>query len=136
MIEKLEKIKVEALDAISEVNDEVALNNVKSKYVGKKSVFNEIMAGMSALSPEEKKSVGSKSNEVRKDVVDIISNYPDIIQMHGFYVDQKEHTIMFDIILKFETKSPSGTRNEIVDALKENYPEYQITINLDTDFSD
>lgn len=76
------------------------------------------------------------SNEVRKDVVDIISNYPDIIQMHGFYVDQKEHTIMFDIILKFETKSPSGTRNEIVDALKEKYPEYQITINLDTDFSD
>ena len=68
MIEKLEKIKVEALDAISEVNDEVALNNVKSKYVGKKSVFNEIMAGMSALSPEEKKSVGSKSNEVRKEI--------------------------------------------------------------------
>ncbi len=68
MIEKLEKIKVEALDAIEKCSDEVALNNVKSKYVGKKSVFNEIMAGMSSLSNEEKKTVGSKSNEVRKEI--------------------------------------------------------------------
>ena len=53
MIEKLEKIKTEALKDISECNDEVSLNNVKSKYIGKKSVFNEIMAGMSSLSNEE-----------------------------------------------------------------------------------
>ena len=68
MIEKLEKIKVQALKDISECNDEVSLNNVKSKYIGKKSVFNEIMAGMSSLSNEEKREVGSKSNEVRSEI--------------------------------------------------------------------
>ncbi len=68
MIEKLEQIKKDALKDISECSDEVTLNNVKSKYVGKKSVFNEIMANMSSLSNEEKREVGSKSNEVRNEI--------------------------------------------------------------------
>jgi len=65
MLEKLEEIKKLALEDISGCSDEVTLNNVKSKYVGKKSAFNEIMANMSTLSNEEKKEVGIKSNEVR-----------------------------------------------------------------------
>ena len=74
MIEKLEKIKNEALDGIKECNDEVTLNNVKSKYMGKKSVFNEIMASMSSLSNEEKREVGSKSNEVRTAITEELDN--------------------------------------------------------------
>ena len=65
MIEKLESIKNDALKDIEECTDEAMLNNVKSKYIGKKSVFNEIMKGMSELSDSEKREVGSKSNEVR-----------------------------------------------------------------------
>lgn len=65
MLEKLEQIKVDALKEISECTNEAMINNVKSKYVGKKSAFNEIMAGMGSLSNEEKREVGSKSNEVR-----------------------------------------------------------------------
>ena len=74
MIEKLEEIKKHALDDINECSDEVALNNVKSKYVGKKSVFNEIMAGMSSLSNDEKREVGSKSNEVRNLITEALDN--------------------------------------------------------------
>ena len=65
MLEKLEQIRVDALKEISECLNETMINNVKSKYVGKKSAFNEIMAGMGSLSNEEKREVGSKSNEVR-----------------------------------------------------------------------
>ena len=74
MIEELEEIKKHALDDINECSDEVALNNVKSKYVGKKSVFNEIMAGMSSLSNDEKREVGSKSNEVRNLITEALDN--------------------------------------------------------------
>ncbi len=74
MIEKLEEIKEHALDDINKCNDEVTLNNVKSKYVGKKSVFNEIMAGMSSLSNDEKREVGSKSNEVRNLITEALDN--------------------------------------------------------------
>lgn len=74
MIEKLESLKLEAIEAINNCNDETELNNVKSKYIGKKSEFTEIMAGMSKLSVEEKKEVGMKSNEFRTTVNETIDN--------------------------------------------------------------
>ena len=74
MIEKLESLKLEAIEAINNCNDETELNNAKSKYIGKKSEFTEIMAGMSKLSPEEKKEVGMKSNEFRTSVNEAIDN--------------------------------------------------------------
>ena len=76
------------------------------------------------------------SNEVRKDVISILSNYPDVKQMHGFYVDKIEHIIIFDIILEFDNPSPIETRNEIHSLVEEKYKDFQIIINLDTDFSD
>ena len=74
MLEKLEQIKNDALKEISECLDEATLNNVKSKYVGKKSAFNEIMAGMGNLSNEEKREVGSKSNEVRNIITESLDD--------------------------------------------------------------
>ena len=74
MIESLEKLKLEALDSINNCTNETELNNVKSKYIGKKSEFTEIMAGMSKLSVEEKKEVGMKSNEFRTAVLVISLN--------------------------------------------------------------
>ncbi|MBR4177751.1 MAG: phenylalanine--tRNA ligase subunit alpha [Bacilli bacterium] len=74
MIEKLEKIKNEAIESINECSDEAQLNNVKSKYMGKKSVFNEIMAGMGSLTQEEKREVGSKSNEVRNLITETLDS--------------------------------------------------------------
>ncbi len=74
MIESLEKIKNEALQSIDEVTDENSLNNVKSKYMGKKSVFSEIMSKMGSLSNEERKEVGSKSNEVRASITEALDN--------------------------------------------------------------
>ena len=65
MKEKLENVKNEALTEIEKCSDEASLNNIKSKYLGKKSVFSEVMSNMSSLSNDEKKSVGMVSNEVR-----------------------------------------------------------------------
>ena len=68
MKEKLESILSDALNEIEKCTDEATLNNVKSKYLGKKSVFSDVMSNMSTLSPLEKKSVGMVSNEVRNTI--------------------------------------------------------------------
>ena len=80
MIEELEKTLEVALKDIDECNDEATLNNVKSKYIGKKSVFNEIMSSMSSLSAEEKRNVGSKSNEVRTQITEALEKRLDKIK--------------------------------------------------------
>ena len=68
MIEKLENIKTNALDEISKCESEQELNNIKSKYMGKKSEFNDVMSEMRNLSNEEKREVGGKSNEIRNEI--------------------------------------------------------------------
>jgi phenylalanyl-tRNA synthetase alpha chain len=81
MIKELESIKEEALKSIDECEDETSLNNVKSKYIGKKSVFNDIMSKMSTLSNEEKKEVGMKSNEVRNLITESLDKKLESIKL-------------------------------------------------------
>ena len=119
MIEKLESLKLEAIEQINNCNDEVELNNVKSKYIGKKSEFTEIMAGMSKLSVDEKKEVGMKSNEFRTSVNDAIDNKLKAIKQDA--LNKQLESDKIDITLPSKKKK-RGTlhpltmvRNEIED---------------------
>ena len=80
MKEKLEKLKNEALEEISKCNDEFSINNTKSKYLGKKSEFSEIMSNMKTLTNEEKKEIGILSNEFRISVNDAINDKVKLIK--------------------------------------------------------
>ena len=119
MIESLERLKLEALESISSCTNETELNNVKSKYIGKKSEFTEIMAGMSKLSNEEKKEVGMKSNEFRTAVNEAIDNKLTAIKDEALNKKLEEDKI--DITLpsrkkKRGTKHPlTAVREEIED---------------------
>ena len=119
MKEELLKIKEEALEAIGDCVDEASLNNVKSKYMGKKSAFSEIMAGMGKLSPEEKKEVGSISNEVREAISDALESKTNAIKYEA--LNKRLEADKIDITLpskkrKYGTKHPLTTiREEIED---------------------
>ena len=94
MIEKLEKVKENALSEIAKCTDEASLNNVKSQYIGKKSVFNEIMSQMKDLSNEEKREVGSVSNDVRNLITQAI--------------DEKLERIKEDVLTELKTALDTG----------------------------
>ncbi len=119
MIESLERLKLEALESINNCSNETELNNVKSKYIGKKSEFTEIMAGMSKLSNEEKKEVGMKSNEFRTAVNEAIDNKLTAIKDEALNKKLEEDKI--DITLpskkkRIGTKHPlTSVREEIED---------------------
>ncbi len=110
MKEKLEQIKTEAQEEVKEVKDENALNNVKSKYMGKKSVFNEIMSSMGSLSQEEKREVGSKSNEVRSFLQELFEN--KLIEIKNEELNKKLERDKIDITLPSK-KRKSGTKHPL-----------------------
>ncbi len=110
MVEKLEQIKNDALKDIRECKDEIALNNVKSKYVGKKSVFNDIMSNMSSLSNEEKREVGSKSNEVRSEITNELESQLEKIKLEALNKKLEEDKI--DLTLPSK-KRKLGTRHPL-----------------------
>ena len=84
-------------------------------------------------------SINTKDKEVlaiRKEINKIVSSYKNVLQLHGFYLDKKEKTISFDIILDFEDKNRIETYKEIYDKVQEKYPDYKIIITMDIDVSD
>ena len=116
MIESLERLKLEALESISNCSNETELNNVKSKYIGKKSEFTEIMAGMSKLSNEEKKEVGMKSNEFRTAVNEAIDNKLTAIKDEALNKKLEEDKI--DITLP-SRKKKRGTKHPLTSVREE-----------------
>ena len=63
MKEKLQKIKEDALLAISAENAD--LEQIRIQYLGKKGELTSVLRGMGSLTPEERPIVGQVANEVR-----------------------------------------------------------------------
>ena len=74
--------------------------------------------------------------EIQKEIKQIISKYKNIIQIHGFYVDEEINNISFDLIFNFDELEPEKIVAEISKKLKEKHPKYDFNIIIDTDFSD
>ena len=50
---------------------------------------------------------------IQKDIHKIVFSHDNILQMHGFYLDEEEKTISFDIIIDFKEKSPEELYKKI-----------------------
>jgi len=71
----------------------------------------------------------------RKKIKKILSKYNTVLQMHGFYFNKEKKTIQFDIVISFEEVDKSKLYDEIYDKIKKIYPDYDINISFDNDFS-
>lgn len=73
--------------------------------------------------------------EIKKTLGKIIKEYPHILQLHGFYVD-KENNVYFDLIIDFEAEDKEKLKSEIVEKIKEKYPNYNYNVIIDSDITD
>ena len=74
--------------------------------------------------------------EIRKDVHDIVFSHKGVLEMHGFYLDESDKTLNFDIIIDFEVKNREELYKHIYDEVQEKYKDYKVSITLDVDISD
>lgn len=72
MKEKLMQIYKEAKEQIDRINLVQELNELKTKYLGKKGELTAILKGMGNVSPEERPKLGSLVNETRDSIVEAI----------------------------------------------------------------
>ena len=63
--EKLEKIKESALEELQNKKNNLSVEDIRVKYLGKKGELTKILRGMKSLSPEERPVVGKLANEIR-----------------------------------------------------------------------
>lgn len=74
--------------------------------------------------------------EVRENIRKLVFAEPFVIQMHGFYLEEEEKRIRFDLVISFDSPDRIATWENAVRRVKETYPDYQISAVMDTDFSE
>ena len=73
---------------------------------------------------------------IKEELQNIVRDYKEILQIHGFYVDKKKSNVFFDLIIDFEAKDKKKIEAEIISKLKKKFPEYNYNIILDPDITD
>ena len=78
---------------------------------------------------------GKLSNEIRSKIQEFMKNNANILQMHGFFVDEVQKFCNFDLVFSFNEKEPEKRIDEIRNILEEAYPDMTFYIQLDRDYS-
>lgn len=74
--------------------------------------------------------------QMKSKLSELIGNYPEILQMHGFYADEDKNTVSFDLIIDFKSVRNQQIKDEILKSMSEIYPGYRFNAILDNDFSE
>ena len=93
MIDTLENIKTEALEALENIGSKEDLEAWKVKYLGRSSALMEIIKGLGKLSKEEKPVVGKNANLVKVALEEAVDNKADLIKQHEIYQSLEEEKI-------------------------------------------
>ncbi len=126
----LGSVHIEVADTLSVADIDKISRRITKTIMAKYGVILHTI-GVYSINTKDKKVIS-----VRKDIYDIVFAHKGILQMHGFYFDEKDKTISFDIIIDFKVKNREEVYKEIYDEIQTKYKDYEINITLDIDISD
>ena len=75
------------------------------------------------------------SEAIRKTLDGIMQKNPDILQVHGLYLDAEQKTVSFDLVVDFKADR-EATADAVRQEISAAYPQYKFYIVLDSDYSD
>jgi len=69
--------------------------------------------------------------EMKQFLTEITQNSPGVLQLHGFYVDQKKKDVYFDLVLDFDCDTEK-IKTQITAKMQKQYPGYSYNIITDS----
>ena len=126
----LGSIHIEVLDTMTVAEIDRISRNITKKILEKYGVILHTI-GVYSVNTRDKDVIKAK-----KEITKIVFSHKGILQMHGFYIDKKEKSISFDIIIDFEINNREEIYKQIYDEVQNKYRDYNISITLDVDISD
>ena len=75
------------------------------------------------------------SKNIHQYLSSIISDNKNILQLHGFFVDEEKKLCNFDIVISFDEDEPEIVVENVKKAMEEKFPEYTFIVTLDSDYS-
>ena len=84
-------------------------------------------------------SVNTKNDEaaaLRDRVRKIVLGNEFVVQMHGFYVEEDNKSMRFDVVISFDAPSRMEVYKDVVCDVMKEFPDYRVEAIMDTDFSE
>ena len=99
-------------------------------------VFNEHNVILTAIGVYSVNTTDEEIIETKKRVQEIVMSVEHVLQMHGFYLVKEAKTIRFDIVVSFDATDRRAVYANVLEAVKEAYPDYRLQVTMDTDFAE
>jgi phenylalanyl-tRNA synthetase alpha chain len=111
MLDQIEKIRLEATEAIVDASTSAALEELRVKYLGRKAELTQILRGISQLAPEERGPVGGAANKARKELEALIEHSSD--RLGAAELDAKLIADRIDVTMPGAPPRPLGHQHLI-----------------------
>lgn len=119
-------VEIEDTFTVREVAE--ILNPVQEHLVDKFGIY--FSFGIYAVNTTDEKIIASRSK-----VLEILSKWPEILNMHAFFINEEQKTIRFDILVIFKVKNISKLRADIANEIQQEFPNYKTNIKIDHRFA-
>ena len=101
-----------------------------------KEVYEKHKVILTAVGIYSVNTSNDNSAQIRDNINRIALANEYVIQLHGFYINKITKTIRFDMVISFDAPDRIKVLEEVSQQIKEFYPEYQLEIAIDIDFSE
>lgn len=120
-----------------EVDDTLTADKIDAltRSIGEK-VYNDTGIILTAVGIYSRNSSNEKLMKMRNDITELVVDHKHILQLHGFYVDEKKKRITFDVVVDFDEQDREGLIAHIVGDVKKAIPGYDVVVAIDSDISD
>lgn len=109
------------------------IDALERKIAGK--VYKEYGIVISAIGIYSVNTKDEFANKVKEQIENIVKKYEGALQMHGFYLNRKNMSMSFDVVMDFSVKDRGEEFKRLCQEIKERYNQYEITIIMDIDAS-
>ncbi len=73
--------------------------------------------------------------DIHRKLNELVAHHPEILQVHGFYVDEETRHIDFDLVIDFGHDA-DWLRRHIVSEMEESFPDFTYNVITDLDYCD
>lgn len=91
---------------------------------------------MAAVGIYSRNTADDAAAALRSDVTRMVMSHEGVLQMHGFYLDEKERSLHFDVVLDFALPDRAELYRQIVDEVRAAHPDLAVSVTLDADVAD
>ena len=123
-------IHVEVPDTYTADQLDRLIRNIQSE------VFKEHRVILTAIGVYSVNTKDEENIRIREKVREIALSHEHVRQIHGFYLDQDEKTMRFDVVISFNAGDRREVYTQVVADVQQAFPDYQLQVAMDMDFAE